>query len=219
MKRRLKGLGLAMLVVFAMGSVAAQGAQAADGLATAESYPATFIGTPLQTTLFALTGFGLTTECEITKFAGSLSSPGSSTVTVTPSFEKCKAFGLTATVDIEGCDFVIHIGETLTVGGNYGGTLDIECPGSNAIKVTAGIVGNKCELQIGTQTGLKSGEGFNTAGSPKDGDIILNGTGLTYKVSKDEGTCPLSKVGQTFHDGDYTGKGTVSSAVGLFVSD
>jgi len=218
MKRRLKGLGLAMLAVLAMGSVAAQGAQGATpGLLTAEAYPATLSGTQLNTHIFTLTGLGTAFECEVTKLSGSLASPGSSTVTVTPTYEKCKWFGQSLTYDVEGCDFLIHIGETS--GSNYSGTTDIVCPVGKVIKLTSGIVGNRCEIQIGPQTGLGKVEGINKAGPPKDVELKLSLTGITYKVTKDEGVCALSKVGETFKDGDYSGNVTLTGSSGLSISD
>lgn len=218
MKRRLKGLGLAVLAVFAMGAVAAQGAQAATpGVLTAEAYPATLTGTQLNTHLVTFTGPGTTFECEITKLSGTLSSPGSSTITVTPTYEKCKWFGMTLTYDVEGCDYLIHVGETS--GSNYNGTTDIVCPVGKVIKLTSGIVGNRCEIQIGPQTGLSKVESINKTGPPKDVELKLTLTGITYKVTKDEGTCLLSKVGETFKDGDYSGNVTLTGSSGLFISD
>jgi len=220
MTRKLKAFELVALAVFAMSTVAAGGAQAATpGVLTAETYPATLSGTQVGSSKFELTGLKLSIECEIAKLAGSLANPGSSTITASPTFEKCKAFGLTSTIDTEGCDVLVHIGETLTVGGNYGGTVDLECPEGKAIKVTSGIVGNKCEIQFGTQTGLSKGEGINKAGPPKDIEVNINATGVTYKITKDEGTCPLSGLGKTFSDGDYVGTGTVVGSSGLFISD
>ena len=219
MSRKFKALGLAMLAVFAMSAVAAQGASAASSL-TAESYPVTLTGTQTNIHKFQLTALGLSTECEISKFTGTSASAAAGTaVTVHPAYEKCKAFGLSATIDTEGCDFIVHPGATLAAD-KYTGTIDVECSGANVIKITAGIIGNRCEVQVGSQTGLSSGEAVNnTAASPKDIDLTAAVTGITYKITKDEGTCPLSKVGETFSDGDYNGSVTIKGSSGIFISD
>jgi len=219
MTRKLKALGLAMVAVFAMSAIAAQGAQAATpGLLTAASYPATLTGTNTAGNIhkFELTALKLSTECTTAKFAGSLASPGSSTITVAPTYEGCKAFGLSATIDTTGCHYLIHIGETLTPGGNYGGTIDAECSGTNLIRITAGIIGNKCEVTVASQTGLSKGEGIAGA---SDIEVKATVTGIKYTVTKDEGTCPLSKVGETFSDGDYNGNVTVTGSSALSLSD
>ena len=209
--------GLATLAICFLATQAAYGA--VPGTLTAESYPATLTGTQLNTHKLEFTALSLWAECEVAKLAGTLASPGSSTVTLHPSYEKCKAFGLNATIDTEGCDYVAHIGETSGSGAPYIGSTDLECSGASVIQITAGIVGNKCEMQIGTQTGF-NGEVVNKVGPPRDLELRANLTGLAYKVTKDEGTCPLSKVGETFKDGDYKGNSTLTGVgAGLFVSE
>ena len=214
MKRKFKVLGVSLLAVFAMSTVAAQGAQGA-GL-TAESYPATLSGSQISTNVFKFTALGLQAECEVGKSSGSLASPGSLTITLSLFNEKCKAFGLASTIETEGCHFTTHIS---FIPPSIRFSLDIECIAGKLIKFLAGIIGNRCEIQIGTQTGLSGGEAFNKAGPPKDVELKTNITGITYKVTKDEGTCPLSKVGETFKDGDFTGNVTLTGSSGLFVSE
>jgi len=219
MTNRFRIFGLAMLAVVAMSSFAVQGAQAATpGILTSNSYPTALSGEQLGIHKFELTSLKLSSECEVAKFSGAVASPGSSTVTVTPLYEKCKAFGLAATIDTAECDYMIHIGETLTPNGNYGGTIDVECATGNVIKITAGIVGNRCEVQVGTQTNLSKGEGVN-AGAGSDVEIRATVTGIKYTVTKDEGTCPLSKVGSTFTDGDYNGNVTLTGGAAIGISD
>lgn len=223
MTRKLKALGLAMIAVFAMGALAAQGAQAATpGTLTASSYPAPLTGHSTGIHKFELKALGLSTECETAKFTGELTA-ASPTITVTPVYEKCKAFGLASTIDHEGCQYLIHITETLPSSTTYDGDIDVVCPAGQVIKITAGIIGNKCEVQVGGQTGLTTLTGNNTpaaGGNPDDVDLTAHVTGITYKVTKDEGTCPLSKVGETFKDGVYSGQVTVTAnPIGLTLSD
>jgi len=205
-----------MLAVFAMGSVAAQGAQGANGTLTAAAYPAALTGTQIGAHKWEFTSLKQSAECEVAHFVGNLAAPGSSTVTLTPTYEKCIAFGLKATIDMEGCDYLIHFTNTLTPGGNYDGSLDIVCPPEKKIKITAGIVGNRCEVGIEPKTDLTTLEGVNKVG---DVEIKAKITEITYIVTKDEGTCPLSLVGKTFHDGDYTGNVTLTGSSGLSISD
>lgn len=216
MKRNLKGLGLALVALLAMSASVSQSAQAAPGKLTAATYPATLTGTGIFSHKFEFESFKLSAECSTSKFAGQVNSPGSSTVTLTPTYESCKAFGLAATIDTSGCDYVFHIGETYALG-EYHVPFDIECSGVNLIKITAGVIGNKCEIQIGTQTGLFAGQIANTV---SDLEFLANHVPfITYKVTKDEGTCPLSKAGTTFFDGSYSGWMTLSGSSSLGVTD
>jgi len=215
--RKLKALGLAMLAVFAMSAVAAQGASAAASL-TAESSPAALSGSALSPQVFKLTGLGVESVCQKVGVSGNVTS-GSTTITVAPLYEDCKSFGLTSTIDVNGCHFLFHITGTLTPNVSYDGSADLTCAAGSNIVITAGIIGNRCEVDVEPQTGLTTIEGFNKTGTPKDVEIKANITGIKYTVTKDEGTCPLSKVGETRNDGDYTGSVTVNSSTGLSFSD
>jgi len=223
MRQKLRVLEFLTFAIMTLTAVAAQPAPAAaSGLLTAEVYPATVTGTQLNIQRSEFTSWGSPTQCEVSKFSGELTSPGSSTLTVHPTYENCIGFGfgIAITIDTEGCNYVIHIGETVTPGGNYTGSTDVECSAGKVIKLTAGFIGNKCEVQIGTQTGLNTIELVNKVGSPKDVEIKTNIAGITYKVTKDEGACPLSNVGETRYDLDYMGNNvTFASSSGLSVTD
>jgi len=216
MVRKLKALGLALVAVLAMSAVVASAANAGSLYNTNGTYPVTLHGEQEaeKTHVFTLTdNSNLTTTCTTATFAGTLSGT-SSTATIHPTYGKatgagnCTAFGLSAEITTTGCDYVFHIGNTIT-SGVYDGTVDIVCSGTNKIIIVAG----SCEVQVGSQNGLATVTGNNVAGSnPDDVTITAEVEGIDYTVTKDGFLCPLSGTGN-FTEGDYTGATTVKGSV------
>lgn len=131
-----------------------------------------------------------TTECDAS-LAGTLASP-SETLSISPTFTNCSAFGfLSATVNVNGCEFVLHGGEE-TEAETVDGTVDFTCPGSQKIVITAGT----CEVQIGSQSGLSLIEFTNKGSSPRTVTASFNLAGLKYNKTKDGFGCPLSGTGE-----------------------
>jgi hypothetical protein len=156
---------------------------------TASSYPATFSGTSSGQRLVLEAG---TVECQ-TKFEGTLAA-ASTTVTITPTYTSCKAFGFSsATVSMNGCNYVFH----------SGGTWDIVCSFSS-ITITA----STCEAQISSQSGLAPLSLANGSGGLWMGPETK---GLAYSVTKDGFLCPFNGTGAKIG-------GTYQSVVDLFVS-
>lgn len=163
-----------------------------------EKYPATVTGKQFGVTKTGegtILGFeaGLMTECGTAGFTTELSG-ASSTLTAESSVIGCNAFGVTAEVQNNGCEYVLHAGSGSEDA--FTGTMDIVCPGGNAIVIT----GSTCEIQIGSQEGLGSVSYENATSAFPKPEVVANfeisgGGGFTYTKVKDGFLCPLSGTG------------------------
>lgn len=129
------------------------------------------------------------------KVGGGLLSSGATTITVTPGYEavKCVAGELPATVTMEGCDYVIHIGETTASPPHeYEATADLICPAGKEVVVhvylNASETLNACTIKIPEQKGLKGLDIRHFTASEGD-DIELTGKITTIKASKEKVGC------------------------------
>lgn len=208
---------MSLLVLGAAFTAATGSAQAANF--TAGSYPATVFGeqaaTPAPNTgIEGGTVFGfekkLMTECATASFSGTLSA-ASSALTVAPTLEGCRLFEtIGGSVNPNGCETRFHVGSGS--GDEFGGTMDIVCPGTNKIVVNGG----NCEVQIGSQNGLGAIVYLNeTKSSPVSVILEFNVTGLTYTKTKDGIGCALSGTG-TLSDGVVDGSATMTAANNAF---
>jgi hypothetical protein len=167
---RLKAFGLALLAALALGAVAASAASAVPQF-HAESEDTTLTGT--QTVLSELALDVGTLKCEVLKFDGTTQTKTSTTVTIRPTFEKCKLSGENALVTMNGCDFGFHV---LNEEG-FKGTMDIECP-DTVIEVEVPF----CTVTIPEQTGLGSVKYTNEGEATTRAvvfDLSLNGIKYT----------------------------------------
>lgn len=66
---------------------------------------------------------------------------------------KCKSniSGFEPKLEMNGCTYTVHLGETNELAGTLESTFDITCPEAKAIVVNGGFI---CSLSIGSQTGL-----------------------------------------------------------------
>ena len=176
MIRNLKALGFALAALFALSAVAASTAPAQQGTITSTG---PFIVTGTETGAAgsnAWTLFGLKTECPGSTYSGGLNNTtphqglpsGSTTVTITPHYNDephgciVTPGNFRATTDMNGCDYLAHVGVTTGgVAGTYGGTIDIVCPvgqeitktlATNTTDLTAGKL--MCIQHIPPQVGL-----------------------------------------------------------------
>jgi hypothetical protein len=196
MTLELKRLGLVVLALLALSMTVASSASA-DSF-TASKYPTSVTATSAKGNDVLKTEGG-NLECS-THWSGTLSALSSS-ITITPSYTECKAFGFASATVAMGCDFVLY----------PNGITDIECSASNKIIITA----STCEVQIGTQTGLSKVELTNGSG---DIDAKVNLSGIKYNVTKDGAGCPFAGTGEKT-GGTYTQTSsmTVSSTNGASV--
>jgi len=145
MTRNFKALGLALAAVFAIGAVIASAALAQNGIFTSDG-PATLKGTPTgEAGSNAITVFSQAVTCPNATYTGHKLSVtphekvpnNSSSVTITPTYGACKVGGtLKATVDMNGCDFAIHLTKTTGVADQYAVTTTVVCPTGKHIVFT-----------------------------------------------------------------------------------
>ena len=198
MIRNLKVLALAVGAVLALTAMMASAASAAEY--TASAYPATATGANTKGSEVFTTEGGKV-ECNSHFVTGSITEP-TSTITVTPTYTSCEAFGfLEATVNMEGCDYVFHVSGT----GPFTNTVDVVCPTGKSIK----IVASSCRVEIKGQEKLGSVAVSNV------GSGILakpNVTGIAYTVTQDGFLCPFGGTGNKT-GATYTGEVTLSNTV------
>jgi hypothetical protein len=135
----------------------------------------------------ATTMFGAKTECPGSTFTGHKYNEtphrfipnGATTITLTPHYKNCAVSGIPITVDMNGCDYVLHIGQTTGAAGTYGVTTDIVCPVGQEIRMTLFGGATKhaeskpfCKIDIKEQAGLKGLHATNT----ETGYFDLSGT-------------------------------------------
>jgi hypothetical protein len=205
MIRNLKVLGLALVAVLAMSAMVASAASASQY--TGSAYPTTGTGSNTAGNETFTTPGG-TVQCD-SHFEGTLAA-ASSTLTVTPKYTNCVAFGfLNATVNMNGCDYLFHSGPAQG-GGVYFHTVDIVCPAGKSIVITAGT----CVADVGGQTGLAKVKTTNLAG----GTVTVQPevAGITLNVTTDGFGCPFSGTGHFF--GSYHGDVVLSRVGGGSIS-
>jgi hypothetical protein len=201
MKHRFKALGLALVACFAMSVVAASAAHANQGAFTqAEgNYPTAITGAQEGSTNYFEATDGRKVECEVAKYSGSLSSAATS-LTVTPTYEKCTSSGLTSVVDMNGCTFQFTTG-TNTSATDTHGSVHINCPTNAKIVIT---VGGVCEVDIPAQT-VNGGVTFtNVANGDVTVDVdITNDIHYTDTDTPSSFFCPFTSHTVTGENGDF----------------
>jgi len=220
MIRNLKVLGLAIAAVMAMSAVMASAASAVPQF-TASSYPATVTGAAKKGSEVFTTEAGKV-ECASHFVSHSLSG-ASSTLTVTPHYTECTAFGLNATVNTEGCTYVFHATEQVEPG-VYNSHVDVVCPTGQSIKIVAG--GGLCRAEVKGQVkseahpeainqNLTTVKTTNLAG----GSVTVepNVSNIAYTVTTDGFGCPFSGTGNKT-GATYTGHVVISRVGGGNVS-
>jgi hypothetical protein len=216
MMRNLKVLGLALVAVFAMSAVAASMASA-DELNTAANTTVTLTGK--QTTTNVLKTNVGSTECEEATFTGTTVTP-SSTVSVTPVYNKCKSLGFPAIIHMNGCTYLLHVGAGTT------GTADLVCPAGKDVVVTANAPAPavlKCTITVKPQTGLGTIT-YTNEGSGTTAAVILDLNLINIASSSTAGTgigaCPTKSdtagtlVGSVTATADKDG---TAEQVGIFL--
>jgi hypothetical protein len=164
-----------------------------SGRYTASSYPTTITASSAVGNGTFVTEGG-SVECA-SHFQGTIAA-SSPTLTVTPTYTGCKAFGfLGMTIVMNGCDYSFK--SPTGSGDNWSAGIDIVCPAGKVIEITAGT----CKITIGSQsTGGSAAITNNTAA----GDMLIkpNLTGIGYTVTQDGFGCPFAgtgaKTGATF---------------------
>ncbi|HET8862665.1 MAG TPA: hypothetical protein VFM94_05385 [Solirubrobacterales bacterium] len=212
MIRNFRALGLALVAVFALSAMTASAASAqTQGTVTTNDGTAkTLLGTVDEEFLTgnSFTAFKEVVECVKTKYTfhkwnvtpHEAVPYKATTMTVTPHYSECYLFPgkFPATVFMNGCDYVVHIGDTTGLSGNeYKATLDVVCPPNKTIQI--GIYSGAahsvrvCTWDITSPTGVggaewvhqKDFDDSDLAGSFKP--IKYDKTGLCGNATDNEG--------------------------------
>lgn len=198
LSRQIRLIGVAALAVLATSAVAVTSAQA--GEFTAAEYPATITGQQINGPHEFTTELGLM-GCK-PEFHGELAA-ASSELTITPSYEtECSIGGKVVHVDMNGCDYRFHAGNTLAMH-VVEGSMDIICPEGNEIdfEITSMPI---CHLTVPEQLGLGDVTYTNRT-MFKDVDLDFDIEDLAYGLDNE---CPV--VG-TFENGTYVGESTLKA--------
>jgi hypothetical protein len=196
---KIKVPGLTLLAALALTVVAVPAAPAAEF--HSEATHTNLTGSGVGQDVF--TFHAGTVKC-VTSDEGTSSVSTSGTLTLTPWWRECNAFGfVNVPVHHEGCNFVFHLDGGTPA--SLTGSVDIVCPEGKSIKVTA----FNCEVTVLPQTGLRTVTFTNEgSGTSRDIKIDFNLTGLTYiQHSKSFPGCNFSTV--LTHSGTYTAASTV----------
>jgi hypothetical protein len=219
MTRYLKTLGLGLAAFFAMSAMTASAASAQQGVLTSDG-PVTLDMFETGAGQNATTMFGQKIECQGTIYTGHqynvtphMPIPGPTTLfTVTPHYNNanCTSFPgpHKATITMNGCDFVFHIGNTIGAD-RYGLSADIVCPANQKIeKHVYMAAGNEevsiCTYTIGPQFGLPGANVTTTTGV---NDIDISGAFENIHVVK-HGMCGAGTTNFGKWDIDVTVTGT-----------
>jgi hypothetical protein len=130
--RNLKILGLAFVAMFAMHAIAATAASANE--LTAEEYTTILTGVkdPTEPTADKLVTTAGNVTCTNPTYLAELTK-ASTSVTVTPTYSGCTAFGFPAKVHMNGCSYTL----TLGAAGATTSTAALACPAGNEVTITA----------------------------------------------------------------------------------
>jgi len=132
MIRNLKALGLALAAVFAMSAMAASASSAS--VPTSDG-PVTLTGIETGSETNYVEALGIKIKCPGSTYkgeavgGGDLAS-GTTTATMKPTYVNCTTAGFPTTIDLNGCDFVLHLGAAGAA------TFDEVCPAGKDITWT-----------------------------------------------------------------------------------
>jgi len=197
MNRRFKHLGLTFLTIVALSAVAASAALANPQFHL-EMEDTTLTGgqiTPnvLTTDLGAM-------ECEVVHYDGTQGPFTSTTLTLTPIFEKCKIGGVNTTVTMNGCSYVFHLAQNTE---NYEAKMGIECPAGQKFVIHT----PECAITIPPQ-GPKAAVTFTNENAAATRSLVidLNIGGIEY--IEHGGACASET--EATANGTFVGQATVT---------
>jgi hypothetical protein len=204
MIRKLLALSLVFIAALAISAVIASAAQAEPRF-TAADYPMTLDGTPVEGEEHVFGLGGSEFRCEEAEFSGE-SAKASATVTLTPVYGSCVYSSFEATVNMNGCDYLLHAGKELEAD-RFHAALDLVCPKGKEISVTT--ASEKCHITIPEQSGLETIAIENDTAEEGKDDIALSlaVTGIDYTVENTGFPCSLIKG--KFENGTYVGGETL----------
>jgi hypothetical protein len=226
MIRNVKVLGLALVAVFALSAVTASAASAQNGKLTSTG-PVTLDALEIFGKLNAFTSFGGIVECPGTVMTGhkynvtphTFIPSGAETVTLSPDYatDECYAEETIgggkhfATITMNECDYVLHLGTTTGVTDQYNVTADIVCPEKKSIIVDVYFSSTPtnealkvCEITVGAQVGLAGATATDTTA----GTVTVNGTFKKIHSSRSGAGCTTKATEEGEFHINVTAKGT-----------
>lgn len=190
---KLKILGVAFAAVLAIGAVTASAASAVQFHSESEK---TFFKGEQTNFVFDMTAGTLT--CKKVTYTGEGSATTSADITLAPVYSECTGFGMAATVDMNGCDylyttFVAHL----------------ICPAGKSMTITVGIP-VRCTTH--RYTGSKTYGLFSNAGSGTTRDLVFAseaGEGTEYEITYPKEGIPVCGKAGVYAEGKATGSFTL----------
>jgi hypothetical protein len=245
MSTKLKIIGLTLTAFIVMG-VAAPVSMAQQGVFTSTG-PVTLLGAETGESANRITAFGAFFECPGSTYtthkvattphvlvpisATSATMRGIPKEITGSGAPNCKgSLGTSATIDMNGCDYVITLGQTTGgVPGTYGMKLHLVCPAGKEITITVWLSEAahtsepntpKCILHLPPQN-ERTGPHFSDTGN---GSLDLTGTvtSVTVKQTRNSILCPSgthTSGGSIHFDVNFTGRNETGSATPVSVSD
>lgn len=225
MTRALKIIGpVLLLIALAISALAATGAfaeeeEGAPGTLQAAEYPATLDGTDIATATNAFTLFGEKIVCPDSSYSGQIAAK-TTEVTITPTYNnnECSAGGggHKVTVTMNGCDYMLHIGNTTKkFYDNYYVTIDLICPKEADVEIHKYLnVKDEsvqlCKFTIKEQKGIKGAKIYNEydpESTGTEGTLVLE-TPLANITATKSGACGAGNTNTGEIDLGITFKGT-----------
>jgi hypothetical protein len=219
MIRNLKVMGVALAAVFALSAVVASAAMAQQGMLTSDG-PVTLKGTETgEGVKFEAFGGGVM-RCPGTVLTGhkynvtphTFVEPGANKFTLSPDFGPCKITlgtleNAPSTIDMNGCDYQVEIGETSGGAEEYTGFGAVVCPLGKEVQMTV-FSSSAHSLRLCTlstsNSGSATGKVINTGAVNDDIDISGTIAGLLVKKS---GLCGAAEDKEARLVGDATIQG------------
>jgi hypothetical protein len=165
MNGKIKGLGLVLVAVLAVGAVSVAAASAAEFHSEVE----TTFGVGQQVTAGVYTTAAGTIKCKEISGTGVMTGKAANSITIAPSISGCTAFGQAAVWSMNGCEYVA----------TSSGTEHIVCPAGKEVLIT--VASGNCSIGTPSQSGTAT---YTNQGSGSTRDVLVTSTasGLTYVV-------------------------------------
>jgi hypothetical protein len=197
--RNLKALGLALVAIFALSAVVASAAMASGEKFHAAVEPSVITSSNAGEGNHVFKAGEAEVVCTQAEFSGTSTTKTSESQTVHPTYRGCTFLGGKATVDTTGCNYVLY--SSVPAGGH--GKVEIECEGTNKIKVT----GPGCTLTFGAQVteggafykNLETNPKTTTVSSTTNAAFTKSGL-LCGAVTGTVGTYTGSVITKTYED-------------------
>ena len=198
MTRNLKVLGLAITAVLAMSAVWAVSAQAADPElhCTSTTANCNITGNEITTHTFNVEGGNVRCRSRL-----SATIPKTATAaSVSAEYNECRAFGVAATVRMEGCTYTLT---NVAASSPATANVSVACPAGRNIVVNAPSI--PCTINVGTQGPLAHIVFSNRGTEPTHVNANITVSAIRYTMVQE--TCP--RRGGTFNGGTYNGESTI----------